>query len=217
MKSVARDHCKSSDVYCFLFLRMNSPNFFLAQPTHSHVLSHGVFHAWTASCEFGIFCLCGHVWDVKSIWTKFLSADEIGGKRLQVLRCLLSPISSHEPATKWKNIIMAKHRLAYFIISSSAMVCSNLGLYPWIGNCFASNPRETNSWGFLFEKVIPSSKFLRIGSSVNWCATALEIVRKPGFTLDFQRKITKCWRPSHMCFGDLTPPQLVFPAKFDGV
>ena len=81
-------------VSCFKIC--NSPNFFLAQPTHSHVLSHGVFHAWTASCEFGTFCLCGHVWEVKWIWTKFLAADEIVGKRLQVLRCFLFPISSHE-------------------------------------------------------------------------------------------------------------------------
>ena len=56
---------------------------------NSHVFIHGVFPVWTASCEFLIFCPCGHVWDVKWIWPKFLAADETGGKRLPVLRCIL--------------------------------------------------------------------------------------------------------------------------------
>ena len=58
-------------------------------PHNSHVFIHGVFPVWTASCEFLIFCPCGHVWDVKWIWPKFLAADETGGKRLPVLRCIL--------------------------------------------------------------------------------------------------------------------------------
>ena len=57
---------------------------------------------------------------------------------------------------------MAKHRLAYFIISSSAMVCSNLGLYPcqfdWTLNLqnsesqkkFLQTMLDQEHWDFFF-------------------------------------------------------------------
>ena len=74
--------------------------FFSARLTH--VLSHGVFPAWTASCEFLLFCLCGHVWDVKGIWTKFLAANEIGDKRSPVLRCVFCQI--WKPEKIWEDL-----------------------------------------------------------------------------------------------------------------
>ena len=213
MKSVARDHCKSSDVYCFLFLRMNSPNFFLAQPTHSHVLSHGVFHAWTASCEFWIFCPCGHVWDVKWIWTKFLAA-EIASPQMFIVSYFFS----------WTSNKMKKHHhgQASLGILHHIFICHGV-LKSWVVSLdwklFCFKPERDKQLGFsvwkcISHSIIQVSADWKLGQLMchclgNWQKTWIH----PGFS----KKNHKRLRPSHMCFGDLTPPQLVFPAKFDGV
>ena len=190
---------------------------------NSHVFIHGVFPVWTASCEFLIFCPCGHVWDVKWIWPKFLAADETGGKRLPVLRCIL-PFQGSKTSTdktsgetvKWipkktyQSMMLfrkfswglrnhhgqASLGILHHIFIGHGMLKSWVVSLDWtlnLQNCFASNPTpkklanyERQGTLFFLENaaVIPlSGKLLRIGSSVNWCATAWEIVGRPGFTL----------------------------------
>lgn len=219
---------------------------------------HGVFPVWTASCEFLIFCPCGHVWDVKWIWPKFLAADETGGKRLPVLRCIL-PFQGSKTSTdktsgetvKWipkktyQSMMLfrkfswglrnhhgqASLGILHHIFIGHGMLKSWVVSLDWtlnLQNCFASNPTPKKLQTMrdkehcFFWKMLQS--FHYPASCCGLGAQSID-VPLPGKLWEDQdslwvfeenrRKLTTKFRmPSHMCFWDLTPPQLVLPANF---